>query len=115
MAWIKLDDQFPDHPKVDGLSHGAFRLHVAGMCHSGRYLTDGFIESSRAPRLIHNYKPSMVRELALSDLWHEVDGGWVINDFVEWNKSKEWWQERRRKEADRIAKWRAENGKDGAQ
>ena len=114
MAWIKLDDQFPDHPKVDSLSHGAFRLHVAGMCHAGRYLSDGLIETSRVPRLIHGYRPSMLKELIDVGLWHPVEGGWEINDFVEWNKSKAWWDEKRRKDAERIAAWRAENGKEVA-
>jgi len=111
MAWIKLDDQFPDHPKVDGLSHGAFRLHVAGMCQSGRYLTDGFIETSRAPRLIHNYKPAFLAEVIAAGLWHKAEGGWWINDFVQWNKSKAWWEDKRKKDAERLANWRRENGK----
>lgn len=30
MPYLNMDDEFADHPKVDALSHGAFRLHVSG-------------------------------------------------------------------------------------
>ena len=31
MPFLNLDDNFADHPKVDALTDGAFRLHVAGV------------------------------------------------------------------------------------
>lgn len=40
MSWFHLDDNFPDHRKVAGLSDAAFRLHVAGLAYCSRGLTD---------------------------------------------------------------------------
>lgn len=36
MSWVRLDDQFADHPKVVGLSSDAFRLHVSAMCYCAK-------------------------------------------------------------------------------
>lgn len=112
MPWANLDDQFPDHPKVVNLSHGAFRLHVAGICHSSRYLTDGRIDASVVPRLISRYKPAMLAELTAGDrpLWVPVVGGYEIHDYLEWNRSRAEIQEHQ----SRLRKVRSEAGKKGA-
>ena len=31
MPYLNLDDEFTEHPKIDALSDGAFRLHVEAM------------------------------------------------------------------------------------
>lgn len=41
MTWVQIDDDYPDHPKVIGLSDAAFRLHVRALCYCNRHLTDG--------------------------------------------------------------------------
>lgn len=88
MPWANLDDQFPDHPKVVNLSHGAFRLHVAGICHSSRYLTDGRIDACVVPRLIPNYSKAMLSELTKRGIWLQVDDSYEIHDYLEWNRSR---------------------------
>lgn len=110
MAWVKLDDQFPDHPKVDGLSDGAFRLHVSGLCHAGRYLTDGLIPKDRPSRLMAAYRPKYLKELTEAGLWIPVPDGYMIHDFTEWNKPRSWWEEKRAKDAKRLSDWRSRNG-----
>jgi len=107
MPWVKLDDQFPDHPKIDGLSDGAFRLHVAGMCQSARYLTDGLVPAERIPRLAPKYKPAYLRELVERLLWIKHDDVYEIHDFTQWNKTRAWWEAERKKKAKRVADWRA--------
>jgi hypothetical protein len=42
-TYIRVHDGMPDHPKIDALSDGAFRLLVSGWCYCSRYLTDGRI------------------------------------------------------------------------
>lgn len=49
MPFLNLDDNFADHPKVDPLSDGAFRLHVAGMLYAAKHKTNGFIPAHRVP------------------------------------------------------------------
>lgn len=86
MTWVRLDDNFPDHPKVIGLGDSAFRMHVAAMCWSARYLTDGHIPSS-ALRSIGSNKGAT--ELHAAGLWDRTDHGWMIRDFLDYNPSKE--------------------------
>lgn len=115
-----MDDGFPDHEKVDSLSDGAFRLHVSALAYCARKLTDGCVPRSRPSRLVPNYKPGHLKELLRDGLWHVGGEGcgtehcptgepheYVLHDYLEWNKSRDWWTERRRKEAERIAEWRA--------
>jgi hypothetical protein len=87
VTWVRLDDNFPDHPKVDGLSDPAFRLYVTALCHAGRLLTDGFVGSSRVSRLLPRFKRSYVDELVEAGLWDVVEGGWQIHDFLDRNPS----------------------------
>ncbi|TSD68104.1 hypothetical protein [Aeromicrobium piscarium] len=106
MPYLNIDDGFADHPKVDDLSDGAFRLHVAALCACAKGQTDGFIRSHKVPRLTHSYRPTLVVELVEAGLWHEADDGWDIHDFLDWNKPKSWWDEKRARDAERKAKWR---------
>jgi len=107
VPYLNLDDNFADHEKVDALTDGAFRLHVAGMCYSARKLSDGHIPESRPRRLTRTFKASLVPELLNSGLWLPSDkGGYEIHDYLDWNKSAEWWRDYRAKEAKRIAEWR---------
>lgn len=89
MTWVRLDDSFCDHPKVDGLSDAAFRLHVAGLCYSARFLTDGFVAVSRVDRLVRRYKPSLTAELVAAGAWDARPEGWQIHDFTDWNPDAE--------------------------
>lgn len=88
MTWVKLDDGFSDHLKVDGLSDGAFRLHVSAMCYCARNLTDGAVERGRPLRLIPRFKQAFVAELVDAGLWDAVDGGWSIHDYLVYNPSR---------------------------
>jgi hypothetical protein len=62
MTWVRLDDQFPDHPKVVNLSDRAFRLHVWGICYSARFLTDGLIQRDAIPE---KYRTAPLRALVV--------------------------------------------------
>jgi hypothetical protein len=103
-----MDDNFADHPKVDALSHGAFRLHVAGLCYCAKHLTDGVVPAERIARLIRGYRPAMLAELNRAKLWLAHPDGYEIHDFLDWNRSRAWWTDKRRTDAARVARWRAE-------
>lgn len=89
MTWVKLDDAFTEHPKVDSLSDGAFRLHVAGLCHSARLLTDGFVATERVSRLVPRFSAKALAELVSGRVWHEVEGGYMVHDYLHYNPSRE--------------------------
>lgn len=100
MTWVRLDDSFPEHPKVSDLSDGAFRVHIVGLCYSGRLLTNGYIPRSIA----RFYSGSAVKELLKAGLWKTVEtagGGYLIHDYLDWNPSREQVLHRRRAEAER--------------
>ena len=88
MPWANLDDQFPEHPKNDGLSDAAFRLAVSGICYANRFLTDGFVASDRVPRIVPRFRKAALDELVSGGLWLTVAGGYEIHDFLDWNRSR---------------------------
>lgn len=85
MTWVKLDDGFADHPKVVGLSPGAFRLYVTALCYSARHNTDGRVAKTVLAALRGSRRDA--RALERASLWEPVPGGWLIHDYLEYNRS----------------------------
>ena len=111
MTWVKLDDGFPDDPKIEGLSDAAFRVYVTGLCRAARKLTDGHL-SPRDVKVVGvtagKTKPERyVGELVDRGLWQLNGDGYEINKFLEYNQSADEVRELRRK--------RAEAGRRGGQ
>jgi hypothetical protein len=101
MAWIRIDDRMPYHPKVIGLSAEAFRLYVASLCYAGGHETDGFIPASALPVLWGTARTAA--ELERAGLWEPTDGGWVIHDYLQYNPSRADLEDARRRRADAAA------------
>ena len=91
MPWVNLDDQYPEHPKVDGLSDGAFRLNTAAICYCNRQQTNGIVSAVMVPRLIPRFRKTYVQELVDRMLWHDLGDGaaYELHDFLDWNRSRE--------------------------
>lgn len=109
MSWVRLDDQFPDHPKVAGLSNDAFCLHVTAMCWTAKQQTDGKLPLRLLSRLAWRCQdPAMAKdELVTAGVW-DIDGedGWLIHDYGEYNPTKVTSEE--------LSAKRSEAGKAGA-
>lgn len=86
MTWARFDDGFCQHPKVIGLSDGAFRLHVAAVCYAARNLTDGYVPAAALATLKRNPQRAAT-ELAAAGLWDEAEGGYAIHDYLDYNPS----------------------------
>lgn len=89
MAWVKLDDGFAEHPKIEEAGPLAAWLHVAALCYCNRQLTDGFIPEGKVGRLAD--VPQVKRHVAALvrvGLWHPVDGGYQIHNYLEFQPSK---------------------------
>jgi hypothetical protein len=112
MPWANIDDQFPDHPKVAGLSDAAFRLHVVGICYCNRHMTNGKIDRDEVPRLVRRFKKAALEELIDKGIWYDRNGVGIyeIHDFLQWNRSREDIVSER----DRIHRVRSDAGKKGA-
>lgn len=95
MPFIRLSDDYNDHPKFDNLSDGAFRLWHQAMGFCRKYQTDGLIPTATI-RKFKSYSPKRMRELMTpwregeQPLWHGVEGfGVRVHDYLDWNLSKE--------------------------
>lgn len=94
MAWVKLDDGYPEHSKVTELSDAAFRTDIEGNCFTSRSRRDGHIPSSVARRM---WKSRVIEELVAARRWHDGFGcgsetcirgdgsGYVVHDFLAYN------------------------------
>lgn len=104
MAWVRLDDQMPEHPKVEGLSDRAFRVYVEGIAYCSRTLSDGAIPATKAKKL--GATPRVVQELIEARLWHINGVGYLVNDYLKYNPPKATVEARRAASAKRLREWR---------
>lgn len=91
MVWARVDDQYPDHPKVTGLSDAAFRLHISAITYASRYLTDGFLPFGQVRKLLpftDDVQP-VCDELVEAALFTVVPKGYTVHDYLEYNPSRE--------------------------
>lgn len=107
MSWVKIDDQFVDHPKLVRVGSVAGWLYVCGLCYCARYLTDGFIPKEQVSRMVtdHDVTP-LVTALLTQQLWVTVDGGYKVHDYLKYNPSQKQVLEQREYNAKRQAKFR---------
>jgi hypothetical protein len=84
MSWVRLDDHFPDHPKLAEAGPLAGWVYVSGLCYAARYLTDGFVPETIAQRFAGS-SPELLENLVKCSLWDRVNGGYVIHDFLDYN------------------------------
>lgn len=109
MPWVRFDDQFPIHRKVDTLSDPAFRLHVSAIFWCARNLTDGYVPEGDldvvAPRKMKR-PDKFVAELVGRELWLPSDDGWHVNDYLQYQPSKARVQKDRDNAAQRQRKWK---------
>lgn len=108
MTWVRLDDQFVDHPKVAAAGPLAAWLYVCGLTYSARYLTDGFIPASQVRRLADLPEPAaLAAKLIEVGLW-ECDGdGYRVHDYLDYNPAAELVKRERDANAERMRNARA--------
>ncbi len=110
--WVAVDCGLLRNPKVATLGARAFFLYIAGLCHCADELTDGHIAPRALPRLAAEAQLERPRravtQLVREGLWHPADdGGWDVNDYLDWNPSRAWFARRRERERERKAEYRA--------
>src|SRR6266705_2800835 len=107
MAWVRLDDGYPEHPKVDRVGPLAAWLNVCAWAYCARNLTDGFVPDGRVDQLAAVQKPRHLVELLLEGkLWERVPGGFLVHDFLDYNPSREQVLKERAAAAKRVNDWR---------
>ncbi len=109
MPWVRLDEEFPDHPKVVTAGPLAGWLHVCALAYCNRHLTDGFVPHAQVPRLVNfagvveydedygqvdlrdapEVDPYRLAETLVSlNMWEKRQGGYLIHDFLEYQPSR---------------------------
>jgi hypothetical protein len=110
MSWVRVDDGFAEHPKILELDDRTFRIHVWALCYCARHLTDGLLVLGvlrGCPLVTRKYTLDRVlRCLVGAGLWKEVDGGYIIRDFLDYNPDRAQVLENRRLHAERQARYR---------
>src|SRR5690348_10516281 len=113
MGWIKLDDGFFRNPKVLQVGRDAKVLYLAGLCYSGSSLTDGFIPTNATKVLAADAEIGSARkpvdELVSAGLWDEVEGGYQVHDYLEFNQSADKVRANRDAARDRMQRNRSQN------
>lgn len=109
MAWVKIDDQFHDHPKVLDVGPCAEALYFRGLTYATRFLTDGFIPVGHLRRMGDMDALAEAERLTTSGLWQSTEGGYLVHDYLDYQPSKEHILADRAKSAKRQAEWRDRN------
>jgi len=109
MAWVRIEDQVPRHPKMLSAGPVACWLWVLGLCYCQHQLTDGFIPDMAVPVLGMKLASRYAKTLVKVGLWERVEGGYRVHDYLAFNDTRATALEKR--EAAKRAK--SEAGKKG--
>lgn len=114
MPWGRIDENAMEHPKFVALSDGAWRLWCQGMLYCQRHLTNGFIpdESLHQFRHYSTKRHAMLTSVLVKGkqaLWHEVDGGVQLHDYLHHNDSRAKVLRERRQAKKRLQKFRSKH------
>ena len=120
MAWVRIDDCFDEHPKLQKVGPIGWGYWLAGLAYCNRNLTDGFIPWAKAQTLasfvVMEYDGKLsklchssgmvgqdmdaewvIMLLLEAGLWEEVDGGFAVHDYSEYQPTKAQIEEEREK------------------
>ncbi len=120
MPFIRLSDNYIDHPKFLALSASAFRLWHEGLAFCRKHQTDGAIPAATVSGFRY-FHVKLVRELATPwrpgavPLWEADGDGYHVHDYLEWNVSREDEQAKALESKARTKRWRTNRVRDASQ
>ncbi len=109
MPWVRLDDAFPESPKMLAVGPLGLALQVRALCYCSRNLTDGVISRHALGILTAGVRRSRVTiEVLLRErVWAEEGDGYVVLNYLDYQPSKAEIEQKRANARDRMAKARA--------
>lgn len=124
MPWVRIDEEFVQHPKVVQVGPLGVALQVAALCYCNHNLTDGFLPSGAVRMLLdfsglsedvgeQDEEWLVVHAFLIADrlveagMWERVEGGYRIHDFGVYQPSRAQVLAEREKTRYRVAKHRA--------
>lgn len=111
MVWFRVDDGFPDHPKVEAMLAGSHAPHAIALwtlagAWCARQLTDGAISFAKVARLGIARHAQGAAELVRVGLWERSETGYRFHDWAEMQPLREDVTSSRAANADRQRKRR---------
>ena len=113
MAWVRLDDEFDEHPKIARVGPFGAWLQVQALCYCNRNLTDGFVPLAIAEAFMRRgivrideagrrwtlgetcgmhgrdvQEADWAAVLVEAGMWEVVPGGYRIHDYKDYQPSK---------------------------
>ncbi len=118
MPYVKIEDGIFRNPKMVSVGSGAKLIYVASICYCGSSLTDGFVPTN-AVRMLGadtaiGTPAKSVKELVGAGLWREVEGGYQVHDYLQYNESSDKVQAKKDAARDRMNKRRSVNSDVGS-
>lgn len=90
MAWVKLDDAFPEHEKVERVGDRAGWLFICGLCYCNRNRTDGLIPRARVSKLTGLTQPmKLAGVLVDGGLWERDGDDFRVHDYHDYQPSRD--------------------------
>lgn len=102
MTWVKVDDRFPQNPKVLAAGKAAAWAYLCGLCYASQHLTDGHLPDKATPAFAGKRD---VERLVRAGLWIPVEGGYQIHDYLEHQPSREQHERKLEANRERQRKW----------
>jgi len=102
--WLKVSDNFHDHPKVVAAGNAAIGLWVRGGSYSAAYDLDGFVPSAWVRSSGAHYTAH--RALVRVGMWLPSGDGWTMHDYHDYNPFAAEWRERADRDAQRKREFR---------
>jgi len=105
---VKLHDNFATHLKVLAAGEDAAWLFVSGLLFCSANETDGRIPTS-ALRMLTAKKDAktLARILVREGMWEETSTGWLVHDYLQYQRSKAQIEADREANRKRVAKHRS--------
>lgn len=108
MTWLKLNDQFFDHPVTLRAGEKATLLHLQGLAYCSRHLTDGKIPREALPGLTKVARPrELARVLVDVGLWVERKTSYEIRNYLVDQRSAKEVVTERKKGRERVRQFRS--------
>lgn len=108
-TWIKVYNSLPTHPKIIRAGDRAAWLFVCGLCYCNEHLTDGYIDAAVLQILAPGVRSveKLASALVSSGLWEQVEGGWQVHEYREFQRSASEVREQRAKATERKRRSRS--------
>jgi hypothetical protein len=110
MPWFNVDDGFHCHPKVLAAGNAAMGLWARCGSYCARYATNGLVPTE----IVRSYGTKSELDRLLKVGWLvAVDGGYIMHDYLDYNRTADQIMADREKAAERKRRQRERDTRDG--